>query len=89
MSAASGIPERRFRVEDSGQGNLTTADVTMPLLTTDAWLLDHLRAATRPWLTAADRGQQGIWDPEFRGLKDTKNDVWTRKQPLWARKQPR
>lgn len=61
--------------EDSGQGNLTTGDVTMPLLTvTDAWLLNHLRGAARPWLTATDRGQQGIWDLEFRGLQDTKND---------------
>ena len=74
MSAASGISDVKSKGRRFRQGNLTAADVTMPLLTTDAWLLDRLRAAARPWLTATDRGQQGIWDPEFRGLQDTKND---------------
>lgn len=63
MSAARGIPEEKSKGRKFRQGNLTAADVTMPLLTTDAWLLDHLRAAARPWLTATDREQQGIWDP--------------------------
>lgn len=65
---------------------MATADVTMPLLTLDAWLLDHLRAAARSWMAATDRGQQEIRDPEFRGLQETKNNPWAGKQPRYPKK---